>query len=432
MIYFTARIDWQLSLVALAVCPILFIVSRSYRRRLRRRAREVKKLESSAQSIVQEVLTALRVVKAFGQEGREEERLVRRSAEGVRARLRLLVAEGSFGVLIGLTTAAGTAAVLFVGVRHVQSGALTLGDLFLVLGYLVQLYAPLRTLSRKSASLQSHLASLERAFAFLDEPPDVAERPGPLPLERAAGAVAFRNVSFSYGDDRLVLRDISFAIEPGTRLGIAGMTGSGKTTLVNLLTRFYDPSAGQILLDGIDVRDYRLADLRNQFAIVLQEPVLFSTSIGENIAYGRPGAGEAEIVEAAKAANAHDFIARMPQGYATPVGERGMRLSGGERQRIALARAFLKDAALLVLDEPTSSVDARTEAAILEALDRLMRGRTTFLIAHRPSTVAHCDQLLVVENGRAGGLTRDVSAAIPRAAPLGGNGAILTRRETSA
>jgi ATP-binding cassette subfamily B protein len=432
MIYFTARLDGSLALVALGICPVLFLLTRAYRRRLRGQAREIRRLESAAQGVVQEVLGALRVVKAFGQESREEERLVRRSAEGVRARLRVLVTEGAFGLLIGLTLAVGTASVLFVGVRHVQEETLTVGDLFLVMGYLAQLYAPLKTLSRKAASLQSHLASAERAFAFLDELPDVAERPGSLPLERAVGAVAFRNVSFTYGDDRPVLRDISFAIESGTRLGIAGTTGSGKTTLVNLLTRFYDPSAGQILLDGIDLREYRLADLRNQFAIVLQEPVLFSTSIAENIAYGRPGAGDAEIIEAAKAANAHDFIARLPQGYATPVGERGMRLSGGERQRIALARAFLKDAAVLVLDEPTSSVDARTEAAILEALERLMRGRTTFLIAHRPSTVAHCDLLLSVENGRAQGLTRDISAAIPGAALLGGNGAIQARRETSA
>jgi len=212
--------------------------------------------------------------------------------------------------------------------------------------------------------------------------------------------MVFRNVSFAYDQDRPVLRGISFEIAAGTCLGIAGTTGAGKTTLVNLLTRFYDPTGGEILLDGVDLRDYKLADLRNQFALVLQEPVLFSTSIAENIAYARPRASEGEIILAAKAANAHDFILRFPQGYQTPVGERGMRLSGGERQRISLARAFLKDAPILILDEPTSSVDIRTEAAIVEAMERLMQGRTTFIIAHRLSTLKHCDLILKIEHGR--------------------------------
>jgi ATP-binding cassette subfamily B protein len=212
--------------------------------------------------------------------------------------------------------------------------------------------------------------------------------------------VTFHHVSFAYGQDRPVLHDISFEIGAGTRLGIVGTTGAGKTTLVSLLTRFYDPTAGQILLDGVDLRAYRLADLRNQFAIVLQEPVLFSTSIAENIAYGRPAASLDEIVAAARAANAHDFIVKLPQGYETQVGERGMRLSGGERQRISLARAFLKDAPVLILDEPTSSVDVKTEAAIMEAMERLMQGRTAFMIAHRLSTLAHCDAQLEIERGR--------------------------------
>ena len=316
------------------------------------------------------------------------------------ARLKLVLMERRFGLLVALLTALGTAAVLFVGIRNVLFSAMTLGDLLLVIGYVAKLNTPLKTIGKKMASMQSNLAGAERAFALLDEARDVVERPNARPLARALGAMAFRNVSFAYDRERSVLRDISFEIQAGTCLGIAGTTGAGKTTLVSLLTRFYDPTAGEILLDGVDLRDYKLADLRNQFAIVLQEPVLFSTSIAENIAYARPGASEAEIVAAAKAANAHDFIIRLPQGYDTLVGERGMRLSGGERQRISIARAFLKDAPILILDEPTSSLDVKTEAAIVEAMEHLALGRTTFIITHRASALNHCDLILRIELGR--------------------------------
>ncbi|HEV2669970.1 MAG TPA: ABC transporter ATP-binding protein [Gemmatimonadales bacterium] len=400
MIVVTARLDWPLALVALGVCPPLLILSRVYRGRMRRQSRHVKKLEAATLGVVHETLGALRVVKAFGQEARETDRFVARAREGMAARVRLALVEGRFGVLVGLTAAFGTAAVLLIGARHVQAGVLTLGQLWMVLTYLQQLYDPLKTISRKAAAIQSYLASAERVFALLDEEPDVPERPDAQPLQRSAGALAFRGVSFGYGADRVVLHDVSFEIPPGARVALAGATGAGKTTLVSLLTRFYDPTEGAILLDGVDLRNYRLADLRDQFAIVLQEPVLFSTSIAENIAYGRPGASESEVMRAAQAAGAHEFIVRLPRGYATMVGERGMQLSGGERQRVALARAFLKDAPLLILDEPTSSVDVKTEGAILEAMDRLMRGRTAFLITHRQSALATCDTRLHLERGR--------------------------------
>ena len=223
--------------------------------------------------------------------------------------------------------------------------------------------------------------------------------------------MTFRHVSFAY-DDRLVLEDISFEAYPGSCIGIIGTTGAGKTTLVNLLTRFYDPSQGEILLDGVDLRDYKVSDLRNQFAIVLQEPVLFSTSIAENIAYARSNASQAEIMAAAQAANAHDFILGLPRSYETVVGERGMRLSGGERQRISIARAFLKDAPILILDEPTSSVDMKTEAAILDALERLARGRTTFVITHRPSALQQCDVVVRIEKGRLVGVEPGTRAVL--------------------
>jgi ATP-binding cassette subfamily B protein len=406
MLYIILQLDVQLALIAVAISPALFVVARANRRHVRSHWRRVKDLESSAQAVMQEVLAALPVVKAFGQEDREEARFLRHSAAGVRARVRVAFLEGSFGILLSVATMLGTASVLFIGIRHVQAGALTLGELLLIMGYLTQLYTPLKTMSQRVASVQSALASAERTFALLDEAPDVVERPGARPLVRAAGAVAFRQVSFAYASDMLVLRDLSFEVGPGTRLGIAGTTGAGKTTLVNLLTRFYDPSHGQILLDGVDLRDFRLADLRNQFAVVLQEPVLFSTSIAENIAYARPSASQDEIVAAAKAASAHDFIMGLPRGYESQVGERGLRLSGGERQRISLARAFLKDARILILDEPTSSVDLKTENAIMEAMLRLMRGRTSFLIAHRLSTLECCDTRLQIENGGIGSFVR--------------------------
>ena len=235
----------------------------------------------------------------------------------------------------------------------------------------------------------------------------------PSGLARAAGTVTFRHVRFAYDGQHPVLRDVTFEVEAGTRVAIAGATGAGKTTLLSLLTRFYDPTAGAILLDGVDLRDYRLADLRKQFAIVLQEPVLFSSSIAENIAYGRPAASDLDIARAAEAAGAHDFIVRLPRGYATPVGERGMQLSGGERQRVALARAFLKDAPLLILDEPTSAVDVKTEAAILEAMDRLMRGRTAFLITHRRTALATCDVQLQLQRGHLAETTPPLARPAP-------------------
>src|SRR3989454_2522173 len=400
MIYVMTRFDWELALIALAISPGLVVTGRMFRRRLRRHSREAKKLESSTMSIVQEVLGALRVVKAFGQEAREEERFIRRSTEGMKVRLRLASLEGSFNVLVGLATAAGMAAVLLIGVRHVSAGGLTLGELLMVMAYMNQLYEPLKTISRKAATLQLHLASAERAFALLDEPSDVEERPNAQPRGRASGAIAFRNISFAYGKDRPVLHDISFNIEPGTRLGIAGASGAGKSTLISLLTRFYDPTEGEIRLDGIDLRDFRLDDLRQQFAVVPQDPVLFSTSVAENIAYARPGASESEVVAAAQAANAHEFIMRFPQGYQTQVGERGVQLSGGQRQRIAIARAFLKDSPVLILDEPTSAVDQEAETAIVDAVQRLMRGRTVILITHRAQLLERCSALIVLEQGR--------------------------------
>ena len=421
----TAGIDGELALVGLAITPSLYLLTRLSRRRLRQRWSQLKDDESLALGVVQEALTALRVVKAFGREEHEGDRFVRRSTATLRGHVALARIEGGFDLLVGLTLASGTAAALYLGVRHVQSGALSLGELFVVMAYLAQLYGPLESISKKVADLQSALASAERAFALLDEPVVVLEESGVRPLVRARGAVEFRQVCFAYQPGHPVLHDVSFSVAAGTRIGIVGTSGAGKTTLMSLLIRFYDPTGGAILLDGIDLREFRVRDLRNQFAIVLQEPVLFSSSIAENIAYGRPTATREEIAAAARAAHAHEFVTRLPEGYATQVGERGMRLSGGERQRIALARAFLKDAPILILDEPTSSVDTATEAVVIDALERLMQNRTTFIIAHRASTVRSCDALLHLELGRvadaappgatgpAAGLARPELAGLP-------------------
>ncbi len=399
MIVVTARIDLALAVVAMSVSPLLFLLSRSFGPRLRKNWKEIKQLDSSAMGVVQEVLSAVRVVKAFGREDREHERFLHQSNRRVRREVEVSALQGSFDLLVALVMAAGGAAALLIGVQEVRSGRLSLGSLLLVMAYLKDIYRPLRTLSKKTVALESSMASAERAFALLDRMPEVAEKRDAHRVGRSTGSLLFLDVSFAYDADHPVLHRVSFAAPAGTRVGIRGTTGAGKSTLMGLLMRFYDPTDGQLLLDGVDLRDYNLADLRRQFGIVLQEPVLFSTTIAENIAYGRPEATREQVVEAARLANAHEFISALPEGYDTLVGERGMRLSGGERQRVSLARAFLLDAPILILDEPTSSVDVKTEGAIIEAMNRLMEGRTTLIISHRLEALATCDMQVGLEQG---------------------------------
>jgi ATP-binding cassette subfamily B protein len=411
MVYIISRMSGQLSAIAVAVAPVLFVMAEFYRRRVRTRWHELKKVETSSMSVLEETLGAIRVVKAFGQEERQHRDYLKKARSGVRRHVQLAFYDGAFGALVGMTIASGTAAVLFFGVQQVQSGVLSLGQLLVAMSYVTQLYAPVRSISSQIGQLESSMASGERALALLDQPRDVLDRRHARPLAAASGHFQFRDVSFAYEPDRAVLDGITFSVRPASRVGISGTTGAGKTTLVSLLVRFFDPTSGQVLLDGVDLREFRLEDLRRQFAIVLQEPVLFSSSIAENIAYARPDASEQEIKSAAIAANAHDFIMQLPNGYESTVGQRGATLSGGERQRISLARAFLKNAPVLVLDEPTSSVDMTTELAIMEAMERLVAGRTTFIIAHRLSTLDKCDVRLHLEHGR---LVND-SRAIPAA-----------------
>ena len=414
MITVTTYLDSQLAVIAVLVAPLLVLITVVYRRRIRRSWKTFKTTESAALSVVQEVLTSLRLVKAFGREEDENEKFVTQSSQSASAAVRASVEGSVYGLLIGMATAVGLAAVLFVGIQHVLSGALSLGNLLIVNYYVTQLYSPIKTIGEKVVSMEKDLAGMERFFAIVDRQDDVPERPDALPLARATGRIAFSDVSFEYEKGHPVLKGVSFEIQPGTCLGVVGRTGSGKSTIANLLLRFFDPTEGTITLDYRDFRDYKVKDLRNQVAVVLQDTLLFSTSVAENIRFARPDASIEEVVAAAKAAEAHEFITQLPEGYDTLVGERGMLLSGGERQRISLARAFLKDAPILILDEPTSSLDMKTEAAIMKTMDGLIKGRTTVLIAHRPTTVSYCDLVLVLEEGRIVEVTREVPTIVRR------------------
>jgi ATP-binding cassette, subfamily B, bacterial len=407
MITVMFMINWQFALIALCVIPPLYILTRLRSKKLRKDWYKVKDAESNAISVVHEVLGSLRVVKAFGQEENESDRFINRSQRAVDGQMQMARLGAKFQFMVGMIFTTGTALFIYFGANFVHSGEMTLGELTLVLAYLGQVFGPLQSISKNISELQSSIASIDRVFSVLDEEKEVEDTPHAVHLPRVKGSFEFKNVSFSYDKERPTLKDVSFKVRPGDRVGIMGSTGAGKSTLISLLNRFYDPSSGIITVDGVDVKSYKLKDYRSQFSIVLQEPVLFSTTISENIRYGRPGATEKDIIEAAKAANADPFILRSKDGYNTKVGERGMQLSGGERQRISLARAFIKNAPVLILDEPTSSLDIKTEAQIMEAMERLMEGRTTFMITHRLDTLSSCNIILHLEEGKLVEVVRD-------------------------
>ena len=412
MILVMVFLDWQLALIALLVSPMMFLLTFVFRPRIRAGWRKFRASESAAMAVAQESLGASRLVKSYGQEERKNTELVSHYDASLSASLKVQVDSAIYSLLVGILTAAGLAAVLYIGIGHVQAGLLTLGSLLVVNYYVTQLYGPLRNVGQSILDIQMSLTGVERYRAVLDEKPDVPESPIARPLVRAKGKIEFRNVSFEYAKDHPVLHDISFEVPSGNRLGVVGPTGSGKTTLSTLLLRLFDPTEGVITLDNIDLKDYKLADLRNQYAVVHQETVLFSTSVAENVRFAKPNATMDEAIAAATAAKAHDFITSLPNGYDTLVGERGMKLSGGERQRISLARAFLKDAPILILDEPTSSLDVHTESAILDTIQELMKGRTTMMIAHRPTTLRDCNMILVLEDGRVSRMTTEVDSVI--------------------
>jgi ATP-binding cassette subfamily B protein len=316
------------------------------------------------------------------------------------ASVRVARLEGRFSVVMSIATAAGLAAVVFVGAYQVQAGALTVGTLVVVIQYMRDMQSPLNSLSRLWARLAKVMVRGERILEILEEHPEIADRPDARPAPRFRGSVVFDRVSFGYDRDVPVLHEVDLAVEPGETLALVGPTGAGKSTLANLVLRLYEPTSGRVLVDGTDIRDYQLESYLSRIAVVLQESLLFQTTIRENIGYGRPRASDREIEEAARIAHCDEFVARLPLGLDTVIGERGTTLSGGQRQRVAIARAVIRDAPLLVLDEPTTGLDAEAEAAVMEALEELMHGRTTLLIAHKLSTVRHASRIAVLEHGR--------------------------------
>jgi len=400
MFWISLKLDRNLALVSLVVVPFLYYSARYYARNIQEPLYKVRSMEGETMSIIHEAISMLRVIVAFGREEHEFSRFRQQGVRAVAARVNVTVRQSLFSLTVNITTAVGSAIVLGLGAYHVLLGRLTVGELLIVVSYVHSVYSPLRSISSTVGSLQEQFMNLQMAFDLLDTEPDIRNAPDAKPVHRAAGRITFDNVQFSYKKRIDTLKDITFEAREGQVVAIVGPTGAGKTTLASLLPRFYDATGGRILLDGCDIKGVTVESLREQISIVLQEPLLFSTTIAENIAYGKLDARPEEIFEAAKAANAHDFIMALPQQYDTMVGERGAQLSGGERQRIAVARAFLKNAPILILDEPTSSIDSKTEQVILDALERLMIGRTTFMIAHRLATVRHADQILVLNHGR--------------------------------
>jgi ABC-type multidrug transport system fused ATPase/permease subunit len=399
MVWVSYKIDPTLSLLSLIVVPFLYYAVHFYAKHIQRRLSQVLAAEGESLSIIHEAMSMLRVIVAFGREDYEHGRFRKQGEGTIRGRIRVTVWQTLFSLAVNLTTAAGTALVLGFGAYHVMQGRLTLGQLLLILSYIALIYKPLETISSTIGSLQQVFVALGVSFQLLDTPPEIHDEPGATDIGRAYGELAFEGVCFNYSSRVDTLQDISFDVKAGQVVAIVGPTGAGKTTLMSLVPRFYDLKKGRILLDGRDIRALTLRSLRQQISVVLQEPLLFSGTIAENIRYGRLDATMDEIMAAARSANAHDFIVELPNRYDTELGERGVQLSGGERQRIAVARAFLKDAPILILDEPTSSIDSKTEAVILDALDRLMIGRTTFMIAHRLSTIRRADVILVLDHG---------------------------------
>jgi subfamily B ATP-binding cassette protein MsbA len=392
-------LNWDFALVAVGVAPFLVLFVLRFRKAVKKATREVRQRESEIVSVVQQGLESIRVVNAFGRQELEEKHLEDASRAAVRAALRARRVKSLMSPVVTVTVSLCTALVLWRGASLVLASAMTAGSLTVFLSYLSKFFKPVQDLAKLSGTIAQATVGVERVRGILEIDMRIPERPDARDPGALRGAIEFDHVSFAYHPATPVLRDVTFSVAAGQFVGIVGTTGGGKSTVVSLIPRFYDPSAGRVLVDGVDVRDYKLQRLRDQIGFVLQDTVLFRGTIRENIGYGRPDASEREIVEAARLANAHEFIARMPRGYDTEVGERGATLSGGQRQRLGIARALIRNSPILILDEPTAALDSESEQIVIEALERLMKGRTVITIAHRLSTIRDADKLLVLAEG---------------------------------
>jgi ATP-binding cassette subfamily B protein/subfamily B ATP-binding cassette protein MsbA len=398
------RLDRSLLLIALVAVLPLAVIIRLFTGPMTERTYQQQQLQGEMMALAEQTLTALPIVQAFNREEYEDRRYRALSQRSVTAYLRSIVSQLQFKIGANTVTAACTIMIMMVGGFHVLQGSLSVGSLLIFLTYLGSLYSPIETFVYSYAEVSSMSVNARRVLEVLESEDQVRDSTAAKPLSATAsgtrGHVRLENITFGYEPGRPILRGISMEALPGETVAIVGPTGVGKSTLVSLIPRLFDPLEGRVTIDGCDIRDVQLESLRGLIAIVLQEPFLFPLTIAENISYGRPGASREQVIAAARAANAHAFIERLPKGYETVIGERGATLSGGERQRLSIARALLKDAPVLILDEPTSALDAQTEAELLEALERLMRGRTTFIIAHRLSTIRHADRIVVLKEGR--------------------------------
>ena len=394
------RLDWQLTLLSLGIVPLIIMAIYFFAHRIRRESTFIQEQESAVLAQAQEGLSSIRMVHAFGREQFEVMQFHQQARQSLQANLRLTLTNVNSALVISTLMVFGTAAMYYVGTLHVLAGTLTLGTLLVFSAYLLMLYQPLESITYTAWAMEGATAGAKRCFEVLDREDDVVDSPNAVAIESAKGAIGFHNVSFGYAQDRQVLHAVDLRIEPNQMIAIVGGTGAGKSTLLSLVPRFYDPTSGSVTLDGRDVREIKKKSLRAQIGIVLQDTLLFSTTIRENIAYGRPEATDDEIIDAAKRAQADEFIQQLPNGYGSTVGERGGQLSVGQRQRIGIARAFLKNAPVLLLDEPTSALDPATEAAIMETIKELMRGRTTLIATHRLATIHDVDRIVVIERGR--------------------------------
>ena len=391
--------DWQIAILSLAIVPLMILAIYCYAKRIREQSTEIAEKESAILTIAQEGLSSVKIVQAFGREAHEVAQFQSSANQSLEANLRLSATSMRSSLIVGTLIASGSAAMLYLGACHIIDGRLSIGKMTWLSSLILMLYQPLEALTHVAWGLQGAAAGTQRCFEVLDRENDVPDAPDAKALPPVNGEVTLEEVAFGYDESRLVFHDVNVRITPGKTVAFVGGTGAGKSTMLSLVPRFYDPVRGRVLIDGHDVRSVTKASLRAQISIVLQDTLLFSTTIRENIAYGRPDASESEIIEAAKRAQAHDFISAMPGGYASQVGERGGHLSVGQRQRIGIARAFLKNAPILILDEPTSALDPQTEAAIMTTLEELMRGRTTLIITHRIATIHKVDHIVVLGDG---------------------------------